>query len=95
MAGNEEAVSKPKPGQVVLDAIQYRIDWLEQCPDEDFIKGEIATLKSWRAAFKKMAGAVVWPGVYGIGRPGFSLRGEIDIAKAALKARAVEARRKT
>jgi hypothetical protein len=97
-------MSKPKPGQAVLDAIMVSLVEAESyfeyfnrqkngnrnLDEVNRWRQAISELKSWRAAFKKMAGARV----HGPYDEGWAyMDDDISLAKAILKARAVEARR--
>jgi hypothetical protein len=84
-------MSKNQPGQVVLDAIDASLDEAETIwGDSPGIEQACAELRAYRAAFKKMAEARVHE-PYDEGWA--YIVDDISLAKAILKARAVEARR--
>ena len=83
-------MSKPKPGQAVHHWLKYAEDMLTKGHPNEYAKEQIRELRLWRAAFKKMAGATLSEDSEGLG-----IMDSMRIAKAILKARAVEARRKS
>ena len=84
---------KNQPGQVVLDAIDQASINIAVWDDSDAGQS-IRELRTWRAAFKKMAGAVINGGNEFSPRYYFAPNEQNhEAAKAILNARAVEARR--